>query len=142
MSQESIELLKNTRLFSQFSNQECKSVLKMSKTRDFSAESTIVEEGDVGGVGFYLVLDGEVEVRKKDKVLAKLGKGEFFGEMALLLEKDTPRSADVVAISDTKCLLLSRWDFRGLIKSHPEMAIKMMAALAERLSTTHTTLSE
>lgn len=142
MSQEFIDLLKNTRLFSQFSNSECQSVIKMSKTRDFASGSTIVQEGDEGGVGFYLILDGEVEVRKRDKVLATLGKGEFFGEMALLLEKDTPRSADVVAIRDTKCLLLSRWDLRGLIKAHPDMAIKMMAALAQRLNDTHKALSD
>jgi len=137
-----IELLKNSRLFSNFTNQECQSVLGTAKNRSFAKADTIVKEGDVGGVGFYLIMNGQVEVRKGDKVLATLGTGEFFGEMALLLEKDPPRSADVVATQDTDCLIINRWDLRSAIKTHPDMAIKMMAALAQRLSETHKALSE
>jgi len=137
-----VELLQNARLFSNFTKSECESVLSTAKTRSFPAGNTIVKEGDLGGVGFYLIMDGQVQVRKGDKVLATLGKGEFFGEMALLLEKDTPRSADVVAIQDTDCLILSRWGLRSAIKTHPDMATKMMAALAQRLSETHKSLSE
>ena len=128
-----VELLKNSRLFSNFSAQECQSVLGTAKARAFKAGDVIVKEGDVGGVGFYLVLDGAVEVRKGGKVLAAMKQGEFFGEMALLLGKDTPRSADVVATAPTHCLVLSRWDLRSLVKTHPDMALKMMAALALRL---------
>lgn len=137
-----VELLKKSRLFSNFTNQECESVVGTAKTRSFAAGETIVKEGDQGGVGFYLILDGQVEVRKGDRVLATLVKGEFFGEMALLLEKDTPRSADVVATQETDCLIINRWDLRSLIKTHPDMAIKMMASLAQRLSETHKALSE
>lgn len=137
-----IELLKNSRLFSNFSPQERQSVLGTAKAREFKENDVIVKEGDVGGVGFYLILEGGVEVRKGDKVLATMGQGEFFGEMALLLDKDTPRSADVVATQSTHCLVLRRWDLRSLIKTHPDMAIKMMAALAQRLSETHKALRE
>lgn len=137
-----IALLKNARLFSQFSDKECKSVIKTAKTRDFNQGDVIVKEGDVGGVGFYLVLDGEVDVVKGGEKLAALGKGEFFGEIAVLLEKDTPRSADVVANQPTKCMIVSRWDLRGLLRSHPDMAIKMLGAMALRFSNTHMKLSE
>ena len=59
-----------------------------------------------------------------------------------MLEKDTPRSADVVASQPTKCMIVSRWDMRGLLRSHPDMAIKMLGAMALRFSNTHLKLSE
>ena len=52
--------------------------------------------------------------------------------MALLLE-DTPRTADVVSTGDTTCLAVTQWDLKALIKSHPEVGVKIMAELARRL---------
>jgi CRP-like cAMP-binding protein len=127
-------------LFGQFSEKELEAVLRTAKQRTFEAGSTIVHEGDAGGVGFYLITNGQVEVRKGKKALAKLGAGEFFGEMALIDE--APRSADVVALEKTSCLMLTRWDLRGLIGAHPDIAIKMMMELARRLRMTNQALSE
>jgi len=140
--QETKTLLQQAALFSQFSADELNSVIETATERSFAAGQKIVTEGDVGGMGFYLILTGAVEVRKGERTLARLGSGQFFGEMALLLDKDTPRSADVVAAEETRCLIITRWDLRGLVKTHPEMALKMMGELARRLSKTHESLSE
>jgi len=83
------------------------------------------------GVGFYLILDGKAEVRKKGKVLASLGKGQFFGEMSLIDEQ--PRSADVVAVSPTRCWALSSWAFNSIMKTNPEIALMMLKEMAKRL---------
>ncbi len=139
---ETKKLLKEAPLFSQFSGDELASVTETAVERTFAAGQKIVTEGDVGGIGFYLILAGAVEVRKGERTLAKLGSGQFFGEMALLLDKETPRSADVVATAETRCLMITRWDLRSLVKTHPEMALKMMGELARRLSKTHESLSE
>jgi len=139
-SPETVRLLQRTPLFGQFSEKELEAVLRTAKQRTFEAGSTIVHEGDAGGVGFYLITNGQVEVRKGKKALAKLGAGEFFGEMALIDE--APRSADVVALEKTSCLMLTRWDLRGLIGAHPDIAIKMMMELARRLRMTNQALSE
>jgi CRP-like cAMP-binding protein len=64
-------------------------------------------------------------------VLADFAPGDYFGEMALLLE-DTPRTADVVATSAAHCLLITSWDLRALIKVHPHAGDKIMAELANR----------
>ncbi len=80
-------------------------------------------------------------MRKGDTVLAEFEAGDYFGEMSLLLE-DTPRTADVVATDDSNCLVITQWDLRALIKSHPEIGVKMMAELAKRLRDTDAALSD
>jgi CRP-like cAMP-binding protein len=105
-------------------------IAESGKELSYRPGETIVEEGTMG-VGFYLLLDGAVEVRKRSKVLATLSKGQFFGEMSLVDEH--PRSADVVAVQPTKCLTISTWVFAAMVKQHPELALPMLKELARRL---------
>jgi len=139
-TQEAIKFLKKTSLFGQFSEKELEALFSTAKIREFDAGSTIVREGDPTSIGFYLILEGQVEVRKGQKTLAKLGAGDYFGEMALLT--DAPRSADVVAVEKTKCLMIMRWELRSIISSYPDVALKMMGELARRLSATNQALKE
>lgn len=139
MADKTIELLKEVPLFSKCNKKQLKSVKKTAKEKEFEPGDKIVKEGDMSNVGFYLILDGQVEVKQDEKTLSKLGSGQFFGEMAVLDEK--PRSADVVATMDTKCLLLTTWDFKALLKSYPGMAEKIIAELANRLRQTNMALS-
>jgi CRP-like cAMP-binding protein len=139
-SKDAVKLLKKTPLFNQFTEDELEATLRTAKEREFNPGTTIVKEGDTGGLGFYLILEGQVEVRKGNKSLAKWGSGDFFGEMSLLL--DTPRTADVVALEKTRCVMVTRWDLRALISTHPDMALKMQAELARRLLDTNKALSE
>jgi CRP-like cAMP-binding protein len=140
VSPEAIRFLKKTPLFAQFTEKELEALFGTAKVRQFDAGSTIVREGDTTSIGFYLVLEGQVEVRKGQKTLAKLGVGDYFGEMALIL--DAPRSADVVATQQTKCLMITRWELRGMISTYPDMALKMMGELARRLGATSQALKE
>ncbi len=132
--------LNGTPLFSRLGRRELEALLKTAKEREFETGQTIVREGDMGGLGFYLILDGRVEVKKGNKVLSKIGAGGFFGEMALL--DDAPRSADVVATEKTKCLLLTKWDLKSLIATYPDIAMKMLEELTRRLRETDQALSE
>ena len=125
------ELLKRTALFAGFTDREIGSVLGTAKERSFAAGDVIIEEGAEGGRAFYVLLDGSAQARKGDTALADFTPGDYFGEMALLLE-DTPRTADVVATSDVHCLLITSWDLRALIKVHPHAGDKIMAELATR----------
>jgi CRP/FNR family transcriptional regulator, cyclic AMP receptor protein len=125
-------MLRSVSLFSGLEDKQLKSIQSSGKELDFEAGRLIVKEGD-SGLGFYLILDGSVEVRHGGKVLAKLGKGEFFGEMTLL--DNMPRSADVVAVSKTKCFGLTPWAFAGTLKTDPSIALKMMKELVGRLRT-------
>jgi len=133
--------LKRIPLFAGLSEKEIASVLGTAKERSFADGEQIIREGHEGGRGFYLVMDGTAKVSKGDTVLAQLGPGEYFGEMALVLD-DTPRTADVTATSPMTALLITQWDFRALIKNHPDIGLKLMAELAKRLRDTDATLSD
>ena len=87
----------------------------------FGAGEVIVREGDPGS-RFYVITDGEVEVVCRtdnggEEQLARLGPGQFFGEIALL--HDTRRNATVRAASDTKVLSIAQQDFSTLVKDLP-----------------------
>ena len=107
-----------------------KSIASSGKEISYKDGNKIVDEG-VSGVGFYLILDGKAEVRKGSRVLATLGKGQFFGEMSLI--DGQPRSADVVAAAPTRCWALTTWAFSGLLKDHPEIALPMLKEMVKRL---------
>jgi len=118
--------------FSSLDAKSTKKLLAQGKEMSYKAGHTIVAEGTTG-VGFFLILDGKAEVRKKGKVLATLSKGQFFGEMSLI--DDLPRSADVIAIQPTKCWAITSWSFAALIKAQPELALGMLKEVVKRLRT-------
>jgi CRP/FNR family transcriptional regulator len=94
------------------------------------AGDSVIDEGRAG-IGFHLILEGEANVLRNGRTAARLGPGEFFGEMALV--DDGPRSATVAAASDLTTVVLSKWEFRPLLKDHPEMAWKMIEHLVARV---------
>lgn len=134
------DLLKRSPLFAGFTNREIDSVTETAKERSYASGDKIIEEGEIGR-GFYLLLEGTAQVRKGGTILADFGPGDYFGEMALLLE-DTPRTADVVATSAARCLAITQWDLRALMQVHPDISHKIMAELAKRLRNTDAALSD
>ena len=135
------DYLKRSSLFAGFSDRQIADVLATAKQRQFAAGERIIRQGDEGGRGFYLIVEGHVEVRTGETVLATFGPGDYFGEMALVLP-DTPRTADVVAVADTTCLMITQWDLRALLATHPEIGLAIMGELARRLADTDRTLRE
>jgi len=119
-------------LFAGLDKKQVKTLIESGRERSFKAGQNLVSEGDMG-VGFYLILEGKVSVRKGTKALASLSKGQFFGEMSLIDEER--RSADVVAAEPTKCFILTPWVFRPLVKKNPEIALAILRELAKRLRT-------
>jgi len=103
--------------------------------RTFAPGEVIVEEGHTGN-GLFVVLDGQVEVVKglgsdRPQSLATLGPGEPFGEIALLGE--WKRSASVRAAKETRCLGMDRWVFLAHLRREPELALRVIQFLAQRL---------
>ena len=112
--------------------------------KQFAAGEVIVEEGRTGN-GLYMVLSGRVEVIKglggpQPQGVVVLGPGEPFGEMALL--GDWKRSASVRAVDAVECLGMDRWAFLAHLKNEPNLAIRMLQMLAERLAETNEKLVE
>ena len=103
---------------------------KEGKLLSFATGQTIIQQG-AGGVGFYLILEGKAQAKKGKRVLTELGKGQFFGEMALL--DGGPRSADVVASEPTKCFCLTFWNFEGIRRGDPEITEVILKEVVRRL---------
>src|SRR5436190_10875752 len=103
---------------------------------DFVPQSVIVREGGAGDAA-YVILAGLVAVTRRDPdsgmefLLAELGPGQMFGEMALLTKK--PRIASVIALEPTTCAALSRSDFERVMREHPVVALGVASTFAERL---------
>lgn len=102
--------------------------------QDFLAGTVLFEEGQPGGV-MYVVLTGEVEIRRKvgeiNHVLAVLGPGDFFGEMAIL--NGRPRSATALTRTESRLLVIEGRMFEAMLRARPEIALRIIKALALRL---------
>jgi CRP/FNR family cyclic AMP-dependent transcriptional regulator len=134
-----VEMLEKTPLWSGLAEKELKVIARSFKELKYESGDVIVRKGEAG-VGFYLIVDGTVEVRTDGRVLSKLGPGQFFGEMALL--DGQPRSADVVAIEPSRCLAMSSWSFSGIVSEHPKIALKMLQEFVRRLRMNAQNISE
>ena len=133
------DMLEKCPLWSGLDRQDFKAIVKISKEQKFESGETIVKKGEEG-TGFYLVLEGAVEVRSNGNTLSKLGAGQFFGEMSVV---DTqPRSADVVTVEPSRVLFLSAWSFKSLISERPRIAVKMLQEFVRRLRNMDRTLTE
>lgn len=89
-------------------------------------------EGDPGS-GMFVVLDGTVSVEMRGGFHTELERGNFFGEVALLVP-DASRVARVRAATRVRCLTVPRDDFLALVESEPSLALRMLRELARRLS--------
>ena len=100
------------------------------KRRTYAADEEIVREGSTG-TALYIVLSGTARVVRGGDAIGEVGVGDFFGELALIEEH--PRSASVIAATETECLLFPAWEFTALLEEHPEIAVPIMRALIDRL---------
>ncbi|HSO49549.1 MAG TPA: cyclic nucleotide-binding domain-containing protein [Acidimicrobiia bacterium] len=127
---EKLDKLGSVPLFSGLGQKDLEQILDRMKETFHVAGDHVIDEGRAG-LGFHLILEGEASVIRNGRTAARLGPGEFFGEMALV--DDGPRSATVVASTDLTAVVLSKWEFRPLLKDHPEMAWKLIEHLVARV---------
>ena len=130
------DLLKQTPLFENLRAGEIDILAQSTRIQTYRAGQIILREGHVGAA-FFVLVSGSVAVVKgrsgaEPVVLATLGAGEFFGEIATM--KHVPRSASVRALQDTKCLVIWRLDFDSYIRRFPAVAAKVEAALSARFN--------
>ncbi|MGA2665435.1 MAG: cyclic nucleotide-binding domain-containing protein [Nitrososphaerales archaeon] len=136
-----LELLRRVPILHGIEARSLRSLLDDAGEETFPAGHAIVKDGSLLA-NLYIILEGEVEVRKKKTVIAKLGKGQFFGEMAFLNDQPTGRSADIVATEETRCLSIEGPAWYGFLRKNPDVAIEVIGALARRLRQSGSALSE
>jgi CRP/FNR family cyclic AMP-dependent transcriptional regulator len=125
-----IELLKGVPLFSDCSKSELANIAQVADEIGFPAGRTLIEEGKPGRE-FFVIAEGEVEVRRGGRKLPPAGDANSFGETALLTGK--PRNASVTTTTPVRALVITDRAFKGLLQDVPSLAPKLLANLAERL---------
>jgi CRP-like cAMP-binding protein len=83
------------------------------------------------GSGFYVILDGTADVRIDGTTRGTLHRGDFFGEVSILLSE--PPTADVVATTPLRCLVLGPAAVKPFLLAHPPVMFRMLQAQARRL---------
>ena len=122
--------LQRVQLFADLDRRQAEQIARLLKLRPFSKGETVILEGS-GGAAFFLIDSGEATVSSKGVQLATLGRGDYFGEIALI--DGGPRSATVTAATDLVCYGLTFWEFRPLVERNSAIAWKLLQALAKRL---------
>jgi len=128
-----VELLSGIPLFSQCSKRDLAAIGGIADEIDLKEGKELTREGKLGRE-FFVLVDGTAEVRKKNRKVATLKGGDFFGEIALVHQ--APRTATVTASSPVRALVIMERDFRRLLDEQPEIQRKVLVALAERLGPT------
>jgi CRP/FNR family transcriptional regulator, cyclic AMP receptor protein len=128
-----IDLLRKVPLFERVPRKELARVAALAVEVSYPQGVALLQEGSRDD-GFFILLQGEVDVRHGAKLLQTLRRGQFFGEIALLA--DVPRTATVTTGTPVEALVISRADFRRLLGDSPALALKVLDELAYRLGST------
>ncbi|HEY8987852.1 MAG TPA: cyclic nucleotide-binding domain-containing protein [Candidatus Limnocylindrales bacterium] len=117
-------------LFSGVTGEDLAVIAERAVEVDFPADHVIARQGEIG-TGFFVIVEGQVRVVRDGQELARLGPGDFFGEMSVI--DGLPRVAQVATTSDSRCLALASWEFERLINDHPRIGLAILRGLSARL---------
>jgi CRP/FNR family transcriptional regulator, cyclic AMP receptor protein len=118
-------------LFEGLSRKQLRRISSLMTRIDRPTGQVLTTEGEPG-CEFFIVLEGEVEVRQGDRVIATRRAGEYVGEIALLDRR--PRTATVVATTPVSVEVLSQREFVSLLAETPELSEHILATMAQRLA--------
>ena len=122
--------LESVPLFHECSSEVLDRLAQATAEFEFAADAPIVQQGQVGN-GLYIVVSGGARIVAGSDELARLGAGDFFGELSVIDQR--PRAATAFAIGDTVCLALASWDLVSELERDPHLAINLLKELARRL---------
>ena len=130
-----IDFLKSVNIFSDLSESELNNIQELCKTRKYPKNSMIILEEEMGDVVF-IVMSGTVKITRvndegKEVILAMLGSGEVFGEMAIL--DGESRSANALSQENCEVVTINREDFLNLLKTNNKVSLNLMTEFAIRL---------
>jgi CRP-like cAMP-binding protein len=125
-----IDALAGLTLFADLERPQLQAVAHTMTEESFPAGQRILRQG-FSGAGFFIILEGEVSVRVDGRDIATLGKGDFFGEISLLLGE--PPIADIVADGPVTALQLAGPELREFLLAYPPVMYRMLQAVSRRL---------
>jgi CRP-like cAMP-binding protein len=146
------ELIRKLDLFDGLNPRTIQRIAELCIVREFAADEYLIRQGE-SGLGLYFITSGRVKVEVERHVevagegiklvkvlLNELGEGGVVGEFSII--DDKARSANVICLEDTRCLLLTRDSFSKLLKKHPEIALQMLKSLVGRIRSTNERITE
>lgn len=125
-----LEALAGLALFSDLDRPQLEAVAHTMSEESFPAGQRVLRQGFSGG-GFFIILEGEAVVQVDGVEVSRLAKGDFFGEISLLL--GVPAIADVVTLSPVKALQLAGPDLRAFLLAYPPVMYRMLQSVCRRL---------
>lgn len=133
MSDEILALIAESPFLGSLPAKQAKQLASIASIREFAPGEVIIADGSTDAMTMWIVIDGEVEVRRGDRVVATMGRGAHLGEMALFADTGTPRTAGVYASSDVRAFRVAKWDLLPYVENHPDVAMAVIRELARRL---------
>lgn len=127
-----VDALKDVPLLSCLNQRELKRLAKNLREQQFSPGTTVVREGKMSGVGFFIISEGEVKVSVGGEDVGRLGPGDHFGELGLIGHHE--RTATVTAVTPLTCLVMATWDLEDLVMSSPETGWKLLRHVVDLLA--------
>ena len=125
-----VEMLQGIPMFSYLTKKQLLEVARHTDEIQVDAGSVLARAGDMGRE-LFIIVEGTATVSRNGTTLAQLGRGDWVGEMALLDHK--PRSADVVADGPMSVLVVSGQEFKPLLESAPDLSLRLLRSMAQRL---------
>ena len=125
-----VETLARLSLFANLSNPKLEGLAHAASEEVFAEGQRVLRQGMTGG-GFYVILDGEAAVVIDGTERAQLTRGDFFGEISILL--DEPPAADVVAPTVLRCLMVPDTELKAFMLGQPSVMYRMLQVEARRL---------
>lgn len=117
-------------LFERCNRRELQRVAALAVDEERSSGEVLTRQGEQGAVA-YIIVSGEAEVIRDERILARLGPGDVVGELCLL--DGGPRAATVRTTAPTQVLALAAEDFQSLLGELPELSLQVLGVLASRL---------
>ncbi len=128
------DILATVPLFSGLTSHDLQNLTGGARERTYSGGETILAQG-APGAALFIITEGKVRVFQTadtgERELRVMGPSEVLGEYSVLT--DLPRTASVVAMEPTKAILIPSWDFRAALNKNPEISLKLLSKMAERL---------
>ena len=134
-TEDTVDVLGRLALFADLSVPDLEAVAHTLGEAAFPPDTRVLRR-DLSGAAFYVIRDGEASVSIEGRELARLGRGDFFGEISVLTGQ--PPAADVIATTLLRCFTLPGPEVEQFLLGHPTVMLRMLQAEARRLRIANT----
>jgi CRP/FNR family transcriptional regulator, cyclic AMP receptor protein len=135
VTEDTVDVLARLTLFADLSLPDLEAVAHTLGEAAFPADTRVLRR-DLSGAAFYVIRDGEASVQIEGRELARLGRGDFFGEISV--RTGQPPAADVIATSLLRCFTLPGAEVEAFLLGHPTVMLRMLQTEARRLRVANT----